>query len=290
MDLLTQFKNELLRQEKSENTISSYIKRIEDFLIWLSDRYDETDPTAITEIDVREYKSFCMNVKKYAPSGINQRLAAIKSYCDFLVGQDKLEYNPARKIKQVKIVKGKTAPDVLERNDYNKFKREFYKDNNKRNIAIFEVLSNTGIRVSELVNIEINDMDISERKGVLVVRGKGNKYREVPLNNTARKAIQDYLEVRPANKENKLFIGERGPITRSTVWRILKKYAERVGLEDAIHPHTMRHQFATRLLREKGIDLTTVKELLGHEDLNTTAIYTQPTRKEKQQAVETLNN
>lgn len=87
-----------------------------------------------------------------------------------------------------------------------------------------------------------------------------------------------------------MFIGERGPITRSTVWRILKKYAERVGLEDAIHPHTMRHQFATRLLREKGIDLTTVKELLGHEDLNTTAIYTQPTRKEKQQAVETLNN
>jgi len=132
----------------------------------------------------------------------------------------------------------------------------------------------------------MRDVVLSERKGKVAVRGKGNKYREVPLNVQVRKAVRRYLEVRLASDSNRLILGERAPMTPSGVYRLLQKYADAAGV--LMSPHMLRHTFATRLLREARADLVTVKELLGHRDIKTTAIYTKPGIQDMAEAVEKL--
>ncbi len=294
IEILKQFEEELYRQGKSRHTIRAYLGRVVDFLKWLEERYGETDLSAITILDVREYQTYCIHVRKYAPAGIQQRLSAIRAYCDYLVAQDKMAKNPANEVQPIRVVKQKTAPDVLSTQELQKLRREVYKGENKRDIAIFDMLLYTGIRVDELIHMDLDDIEISERKGKLIVRsGKGNKYREVPLSVEARKAITDYLEVRPVTESTRLFMGERGPLkTTDAVWKILKKYARKVGLEQKVHPHLLRHQFATELVRRKKngplADLPTVAALLGHKSINTTMVYTKPTLEEMAQAVEGL--
>lgn len=294
LDIVKQFGKELHRQGKSPHTVRAYIGRVGDFLQWLEERYGETDSSAITVLDVREYQTYCIHIKKYAPAGIQQRLSAIRAYCDFLVAQGRLAKNPADEVQPVRVAKQETAPDVLSPQELQKLRREVYKGENKRDIAIFDVLLHTGLRVDELIHVTLDDIEISERKGNLIVRsGKGNKYREVPLAAEARKAISDYLEVRPATTSRRLFLGQRGPLkTTDAVWKILKKYARKVGLEQKVHPHLLRHQFATELVRRKKhgrpVDLTTLAALMGHKNINTTMTYTKPTPEEMAQAVEGL--
>jgi site-specific recombinase XerD len=153
---------------------------------------------------------------------------------------------------------------------------------------MLETLANTGLRVGELAKLTLADVEITERKGLVTVRsGKGGKFRQVPLNADARRAISAYLQVRPQSIETRLFLGQReGPLTPSGVWRVVKKYGERAGL--SISPHTLRHTFGTRLVRGKGVDLVTVAAMMGHESLDTTALYTQPTAEDMADAVEKL--
>lgn len=221
-------------------------------------------------------------------------MSVIRAYCDFLVAQGRLSKNPAADVQAIRVAKQETAPEVLSPQELQKLRREVYKSENKRDIAIFDTLLYTGVRVDELIHLTLDDIEISERKGTLIIRsGKGNKYREVPLSVQARKAISDYLEVRPATNSQRLFMGERGPLqTTDAVWRVIKKYARRVGLEQKVHPHLLRHQFATELVRRKKngrpVDLSTAAGLLGHKNINTTLVYTKPTPEELAQAVEGL--
>jgi site-specific recombinase XerD len=166
--------------------------------------------------------------------------------------------------------------------------REVHKSGKMRDAAIIETLANTGLRVGELAELTLADVEISERKGMVTVRsGKGVKYRQVPLNADARRAISGYLQARPQSAETSLFLGQRDePLTPSAVWRVVKKYGQRAGL--TISPHTLRHTFGTRLVRTSGIDLVTVAAMMGHESLDTTAIYSQPTAEDMANAVEKL--
>jgi len=158
----------------------------------------------------------------------------------------------------------------------------------KKDIAITELLLNTGIRVSELCNLTMNDVEITERKGIIRVMGKGRKYREVPLNSEVRKYLKEYLDVRPYNTSEYVFISQKTgtKMTRTAIYEMLKKYGELAGIK--VSPHMLRHTFATFSLRNKGVDLRTLQDLLGHEDLNTTARYTKPTMEDKARAVENI--
>ncbi|MBU5675772.1 tyrosine-type recombinase/integrase [Alkaliphilus sp. MSJ-5] len=185
----------------------------------------------------------------------------------------------------------KRIVDIIEDNDLYKTRIKVYSEDNKRDIAIFEIFNNTGVRVSELCSIHIEDVKFTDgqKKATLVVYvGKGRRYREVPLNNDARKAIIEYLAVRPISGEPFLFIGERGPLTRNGVYRILNKYAYHAKIE-SLHPHMLRHKFAHRLINN-GVPESTVGELLGHQDPNSTRVYTSPTQKDKERAVESINS
>lgn len=295
------FKEQMKKEDLSQATINSYVINVELYKKYMEEKMGYFSPGEILDMDIKEYKSFLLNVKKEKPGTINKKLITLSKYCEFLVNERILEKNPAAGVGKIKIQKIKSSPKVLSKNDLFRFKREFYKENNLRDIAIFEILYNTGIRVSELCDIEYyqeesqnqkSDFNLSDRKGELTIRsGKGSKHRSVPLNVDARKAISDYLEVRPDTRaipeRNKLIQGERGNLNRQAINKIIKKYSNRAGFENSIHPHSLRHQLGRDLIRN-GSDIISVAEILGHSDINTTRRYTLPTEEEKINALENL--
>lgn len=288
MHYTKEFKGELTKQGMSVNTIDSYLRTIRAFYCFMREAVGEDVASEdITEIDIREYRSYLLNVIKQSPVTINNKLSALVKYCEFLKGIGVLDLNPASKISKIKVQNAQVAPKTLHKNDLYKLRRMFHRENNARDILVFELLYNAGLRASELCDIEIDDIEMTDRKGLLVIRqGKGSKYRTIPLNANARHAVSSYLRARPKTASTKVLLGERGNLKREAVYRIVKKYADLAGIEK-VSPHTLRHQFCKSLL-DKGVDIVTVANLAGHRDINTTAIYTQPTEEEKALALEKL--
>jgi len=284
--LVEAFLEDLARAGRSPRTIQGYRKDLQDFIAWIEGRYGEAfDPKAVLPEDLRDYRQHLLAVRRAAPSTVNRRLAAIRSFFAFLVAQGILPTNPAARLNGVR--QARPAPKALSEAELRRLLREARRSPNPLHRAVILLLAHTGLRASELCALRLGDVVLSERKGKLIVRGKGEKVREVPLNAEAREALREWLSVRPAASDDHLFIGRRGPLTPSGVWRIVAQYARRAGLED-VHPHVLRHTFATRLLREAGADLVVVAELLGHESFNTTARYTRPSEKDLEGAVERL--
>jgi len=180
------------------------------------------------------------------------------------------------------------SPKSLEKREVDRLVRMAERSGKKRDLAILQVLRHTGIRVGELCALRTSDIDVSDRKGSLTVRrGKGAKFRTVPLNADVRHALGVYLAVRPRVADDHLFISQRGAgIGEQAVENLVKKYARQAGLED-VTPHTLRHSFGKQLLDETK-DLVAVAALLGHEKLETTAIYTQPSERDLARAVALL--
>lgn len=183
-------------------------------------------------------------------------------------------------IKDVQLRSNNIAKGVklIDKSDLNKLRREIYAKGNKRDICVFEMLNNLGVRVSELISFELEDIKLTERNGtntfsyIVVREGKGCKYREIPINSDVKNAIKEYLEVRPITKESKLLIGERGALQREAINRILRKYCISAGIE-SVNPHCLRSCLGTRLLKEKNVDIVTVSKILGHSSITTTERY-----------------
>lgn len=176
-------------------------------------------------------------------------------------------------------------PRWLDRKDERALVRAVERYGNPRDVALMVTLLQTGLRVGELVALELEDVELSPRKGAVTVRhGKRDRFREVPLNAEARRVFERYLEVRPTSSSARLFLGQHGPIGPEAVQRVARKYARLAQLED-VTPHTLRHTFAKRVL-EAGTPAVTVSRLLGHGSVETTAIYTQPGWMDRVEAVE----
>jgi site-specific recombinase XerD len=158
-----------------------------------------------------------------------------------------------------------------------------------RDAAIVKLILFAGLRVGEIFQLHISDLIIDERKGIVVVReGKGTKRREIPLNAKARKALLDYLQVRPDVETNDLFLGQRNEGVQSkTIQRAVQRFSKKTGLKK-VTPHILRHSFAKALI-DTGISLEKVATLLGHSNLNTTRIYTTPSEEELSDALEKLD-
>ena len=198
-------------------------------------------------------------------------------------GQGLITELPTDDVKGVPLAR--RTPKSLLKRDVHRLLRAAEREGNKRNLAILLLLRHTGLRVGELCASRVEDLSLSERKGhVRVHSGKGDNDRVVPLNSDVRTALSAYLKVRPTTSTTHLFIGQRGdPLQEQAVQNLVHKYATRAGLE-GVTPHTLRHSFAKHLL-DAGEDLATVSRLLGHERLETTAIYTQPHKRDLQEAV-----
>jgi site-specific recombinase XerD len=284
---LSEFAEELRRQGVADKTVASYRSDLLGFARWFTDATGaEFGAGAVTPTDVSGYKAHLRTVQRRTPATINRHLAALRKFFVWAKGAGRVGELPTESVKGVP--SGPRVPKSLPKRDVDKLIREAEKDQNKRNLAVTLTLRHTGIRVGELCNLRLADISISERKGNLVVRsGKGDKDRMVPLNNDVRQAIASYKEIRPRVADDHLFIGQRGePLQPDAVQLIVRKYARRAGLE-GVTPHTLRHSFAKHVL-DAGEDLATVSRLLGHERLETTAIYTQPNARDLEEAVRRL--
>jgi integrase/recombinase XerC len=290
--LLDQFEEALKGEEASALTIKNYRLDLAHFRKWFESTNGEVLTVgAITPTDVREYKGYLQTVEQRSPATVNRRLAGLRKLCRWAKAQGLIADDPTERIKGVERVK--TAPKSLDRSQLKALIRRVEKAGDKLDMAIVQVLRHTGIRVGELANVRLADVVLGERKGSVTIRqGKGNKWREVPFNADVRRALREYLEERKkqqaklAKEDDHLFLGQRGRMTAAGIQDVVEKYARLANLE-GVSPHKLRHTFGKSLL-DSGVDLVTVASLLGHSRLDTTAVYTQPSRVDQERAVEKI--
>jgi integrase/recombinase XerC len=283
------FVAELRRQDASPATVRNYAADLRAFARWFRDSVGEDcGARAVTPTDLREYRGYLRTVERKQAATINRRLAALRKFFVWAKGAGKITDLPTESVKGVPAAP--RTPKALAKREVDRLVREAERHGNKRNLAIIQLLRHTGLRVGELCNLRLGDVVLSERKGEVLVRGgKGNKDRTVPLNNDVRRALASYKDVRPTVADDHLFVGQRGePLKPQGVQQVVAKYARRAGLPE-VTPHVLRHTFAKHVL-DAGEDLATVQRLLGHERLETTAIYAQPTARDLEAAVRRLES
>ena len=235
--------------------------------------------------------SYLLNLKErnYAATTIARKVAAMRSFFEFMMNEGNIKDNPSRDIASPKV--GRALPKPISISQVRRLIDEparQSKSEAQRDTAILHLLYASGMRVSELVSLNLNDIDLAG--GFVRCFGKGHKERIIPIAPRAAQAVDDYLrELRPrlvhSPEEPALFLNARGErLTRQGLWQILKEYAKSVGLE-GITPHTLRHSFATHML-SGGADLRSVQELLGHANISTTQVYTHLTTEHIRQTYE----
>lgn len=286
-------KSTLLQNDKSPGTIGTYLKNIRLFADYISQTYDEPfNPIKVTTLDIKEYRNFLLNVQSQSVNTINNKLASLSKFFKFLHKSGVVTNNPCLNIKKIKM-QSPVKRVIVDQLTFKKLRREVERDGRPVEKVIIAYLFYTGVRVSELINIRLDDIVINPRSGTLKIRsGKGLKYREIPLNASVRDATNGYLEYRKIKKIQSpyLIVTERSGksrASRSSINKILKKYGKRIGFPD-ISPHSARRYFLTQILAVSS--LSVAKELAGHSNINTTILYTPASQQEKEIAVSKLTN
>jgi integrase/recombinase XerD len=266
-----------LRLEKSlsANSIEAYLNDVSKLERYFFETGIDVSPSSVTYSDLKAFIAW------YGSNNKNTRtqsrvLSGVRAFFRFLLIEEEIEDNPASLIESPKT--GLKLPEVLSITEIDRIIDviDLSKPEGQRNKAIIETLYGCGLRVSELVNLRLTDIHYSEE--FVVVTGKGNKQRLVPVSRKALKEIDFYKQDRnrlPVIKDqNILFLNRRGShLTRAMIFTIIKDLAARAGIKKNISPHTFRHSFATHMI-EAGADLRAVQEMLGHESILTTEIYT----------------
>ncbi|MCS7207182.1 MAG: site-specific tyrosine recombinase XerD [Dehalococcoidia bacterium] len=271
----------------SPHTIAAYRNDLHQLLEFLTtqeriSRWDQVDLGVLTRFVL------WLLEKRYTNTTLARRVAAVKSLLHFLVREGVLASNPAEDLGSPKA--GRHLPKALSEEEVERLLQATGKEQTPealRDRAMLELLYATGMRVSELTGLDLRDINL--REGTVRCRGKGNKERVIPIHSVAEEALRAYLErgrprLVPDLREQALFVNQRGErLTRQGFWLILKGYARKAGITSPVTPHTLRHSFATHLLRG-GAPLRHVQELLGHASIATTQIYTYLTNQHLQEA------
>lgn len=272
-----------LRLERglSENSIINYSLDVRKLILWLETNEMEISPITISEETLQQ---FIYDVaKKVNPRSQSRLISGLKGFFNYLIFEDYRKTNPLELIEAPKL--GRKLPDTLAVEEIDSLISaiDLGSKQGERNRAILETLYGCGLRVSELTNLKISDLFFEE--GFIKVTGKGDKQRLVPIGpstekyiNIYRKEIRVHQEIHAMAKDT-VFLNQHGkPLTRAMIFTIVKRLAEKAGIRKTISPHTFRHSFATHLL-ENGADLRAIQQMLGHESITTTEIYTHIDRK-----------
>ncbi|WP_341220852.1 site-specific tyrosine recombinase XerD [Polaribacter atrinae] len=275
----------------SKNTIDSYTRDLEKLMLFLEE--NEINHTPIT-IDEESIQQFIYEVaKKVNPRSQARIISGLRSFFDYLIFEDYRETNPTDLIEAPKI--GRKLPDTLSEDEINALISaiDLSHPQGERNRTILETLYSCGLRVSELITLKISDLFFEE--GFIRVIGKGNKQRFVPIHYNAQKYISSYIKdirahIHPQKGfEDTVFLNRRGKgLTRQMIFIILKNLSLEIDLKKKISPHTLRHSFATHLLKN-GADLRAIQQMLGHESITTTEVYVHLDKSYLKEVVETYH-
>lgn len=286
---------EFLSVEKgaSGNTIAAYrndLGQLEEFLAAKKNgsglKWPQIDQDAILEY-ILYLKS-----QSYAEATVARKVAAVKSFFGFLQAEGQIKTNPTEQLASPKV--GKMLPKPLSVQEIDELLEQPARRSTpeaKRDRAMLELMYATGLRVTELVSLDVHDVQLEGEKPYVRLIGKGNRERQIPLLDQPVQEVREYIQfARPRlvgeRDETALFVNRRGErLTRQGFWLILKGYAHDAGILGRVTPHTLRHSFATHMLRG-GMDIHKVQELLGHANISTTQVYTQVSREHIREAYE----
>ncbi|MCF8461203.1 MAG: tyrosine recombinase XerD [Flavobacteriales bacterium] len=266
-----------LERSLSGNTVEAYLRDIGQLRTFIESTSGEETPIGLKTAQLKEF------VQQIAELGLSantqsRMVSGIRSFYKYLLLEDKIDVDPSSMLETPKI--GRKLPDTLSNDEVVAMidSIDLSKSEGERNRAILETLYGSGLRVSELTNLKISNIYFND--GIMRILGKGSKERLVPLGGIAAKRISSYIkEIRVHAKIQKgaddfVFLNRRGnPLSRVMIFNIVKKAAYDAGIKKSISPHTLRHSFATELI-QRGADLRAVQDMLGHESITTTEIYT----------------
>jgi integrase/recombinase XerD len=267
----------LLEKSLSGNSIDAYLHDVEKLIQYLEYTQQECNPE---KVELKHVQGFVQWINELGMSSYSQAriISGIRAFYKYLIIENIVKNDPAELLESPKI--NRKLPDVLSIDEINKLLEAIDRSTpqGERNKAILETLYGCGLRVSELVNLKISDIYFND--GFVRIIGKGNKERLAPIGHVAMKQIRIYIEnvrnhveIKKGNTDI-LFLNSRGSkLSRQMIFLIIKGLAEKIGLKKKIGPHTFRHSFATHLI-EGGADLRAVQDMLGHESITTTEIYT----------------
>ena len=267
----------ILEKSLSSNSVEAYLNDINKLAKYCADKHNIQVPD---KVDYDTLKEYLVHVSEIGVTNRTQArcISSIRSFFKFLVFDGKLENNPTRLLEAPKI--GRKLPNILTVEEIDSMLNavEMYKPEGQRNKAIIEMLYSCGLRVSELIDIKLSNINF--RMGIVKIEGKGNKERVIPMSKNAKEEIKRYLKVYrdyldiEKGYEDVLFLNKRGTsLSRVMVFNIIKHLAQRAGIKKNVSPHTFRHSFASHLV-SGGADLRAVQDMLGHESILTTEIYT----------------
>ena len=278
MKAIIQEFSDYLRIEKrnSPHTVSAYRRDLSRF----SAEFAGQKVDSVTTANIRDFL-ISLREQGLSPASVARSLSSIKSFFKYLCQDKQFQDNPAEILETPK--RWRKLPDVLSSEDVDNLLKcpDLESVLGLRDKAMLEILYASGLRVSELINLQVSQLDM--QVGYLRTLGKGSKERIVPIGAMAKRAVENYiLNSRPAlvsrrkdgGKSEQLFVTRRGRgMTRQGFWKLLKGYVTQANIRASVSPHTLRHAFATHLL-ERGADLRSVQQMLGHSDISTTQIYT----------------
>ncbi len=301
--MLENFREYLEDEDRSPLTIKGYLNDIQDFVRWFGQTNgEEFSLPAVTPSEVRAYRQYLTMIRHRKPATVNRHLASLSSLMEWAKRTSQIEADPTEDIRGIPQVT--QGPRSLDKKEQYALQRAIEKDLqlsqlrypkrwrvHQRDGSLTLFLLHTGLRLSEALALHLDDFQLSDRKGLVTIhQGKRGKFRSVPLNADARKALQEWLEARPEGKGSYLWIGlesrSAGRLSGRTVQRALLRIGQAGGLE-RLTPHILRHSFAKNLT-DAGVGLEKVAALLGHANLNTTRIYVTPNQRDLEQAVEQL--
>ncbi|HJM59512.1 MAG: site-specific tyrosine recombinase XerD [Gammaproteobacteria bacterium] len=266
-----------LERGLSPNTLSAYKLDISAFEKW----HKGPNLLEVTKVDLLDYLAFRLK-EGYSSRSTARSLSSLRSFYNHISNKYNLKENPTAKIDSPKL--GHSLPKVISEEDVEKLINtpDLRNDIGLRDKAMLELIYACGLRVSELINLDL--LNVNLRQGVIRVIGKGDKERLVPMGEEALHWVSEYINKSRSSlmgqdeRESALFLSKRGSsMKRQTFWYRIKEYALKAGIDKSLSPHTLRHAFATHLLNH-GADLRTVQLLLGHSSLSTTQIYTEVAR------------
>jgi len=271
-----------LKNEKgsSKNTIASYLTDLKQYVLFLDTYHQISKPKLIEKKHIEGFLK--STKKKVSAKSLARKLTAIKSFHHFLTIEKEVDEDIAKGFSAPKVEK--SLPQVLSVDEVVSILEQVDKTKTLglRNIALLELIYGSGLRVSELLDIKMEDIHLNQ--GYVIVKGKGDKERMVPISDMSTIALRNYIiksreQIIKDQKTNYLFVNQDGQhLSRQGFFKLLKKLANDAGVTTDCSPHTLRHSFATHLL-ENGMDLRTLQSLLGHEDISTTQIYTHISQK-----------